>query len=1096
MRRSYSTLMSAVALVLCSQAMAQPSGTGAGAPATVYVPYKELKTVMDASKQGVFVPYDEFQKLWRAAQGAPAGADGAAIDYLVSTARFKGTVGNELATVQLELTVDVLSEGWKQIPLGLAEVAVAKAAFAGAAAGAPEPLLRVIDGQYVLLTRDKGRHTLVIDFVAQIKTAPGLNVLGFRIPRAAISTLELLIPEENLKVDVEPMLAASTTPVAQEGKQATKLLAFLGSADSVKLSWKPRSQAAQELEPVIVVEQLEQISVQEAVVRYDVTFNYDIRRRGVDSLTIQLPSGFRVTAVEGAALANWDTDGGGGAASMPASAPATTQASQPAGQLPAGVGQVLSVKLFDRVKDQYKLTVRMERFLEDRQAELSISPVVTRQALRQVGLVAVSQAPRRWVEVASARNIDRVDVSALPEPLRTPGTTAWRFYTADRGMKLQIGTVQPRVTAEFDWTLGVRSDSEELAGKLRYTVERAGVFSLGLQMGRGWRVSSVEPREMVEDFRLSESGELTILLRRELTGVAVIDVRATRARESAEAPVEFVMPTPPAGQVERASAVLGVLLSEELRAEVGELRQLQGAPLGAAQFDLGPRMSLQMQFAARQLDVTKPAGASLRIAQKPSQVSAAVYRLTNIQHGMIDEEAIVQFMVRYAPVDTFYIAVPASLADSVEISGADIKEKPRVSAAQASGAQRAQTQAATMPAEDAQTAYFRISLQAPVLEAYTLRVHARRAFALPEAGSPVVVDIQPILAAGKLVDQTGVVAIAKAPTIALDEPTRRENLEAADPSSALDVPWEAHRNLAAVAFQYSKPPFALSLPVRTQKEVRVLTTLADLMFVEQSLARDGRLSSRALYLIRTSVGDRLALSLPPEAQAYSFLLNGQETPVEAGPGGSRIVRLPPSAGEVSRAVLEVRYGQSGASASRLAAPSLTDSAGTPVPVQQVLWRVQVSPEDVVLHYGSAFSRTTPHQVAAVLDQLRLPEASPSVFQGQDLMLSAQGPGAPAQLSLLVVNRAAMVAVIWLVVAGAGVLLLRFAWRTRFIVLLAAAGVVALVRLAAPMLGYELWRHAATALLLVLVLWLIVAALRPGGKWRWQAPAPKTAEGKE
>jgi len=56
-----------------------------------------------------------------------------------------------------------------------------------------------------------GRYLLALDFVRQLETQPGLAVVDFRIPSAAITTLELLIPEENLKVDVQPMLAATTS---------------------------------------------------------------------------------------------------------------------------------------------------------------------------------------------------------------------------------------------------------------------------------------------------------------------------------------------------------------------------------------------------------------------------------------------------------------------------------------------------------------------------------------------------------------------------------------------------------------------------------------------------------------------------------------------------------------------------------------------------------------------------------------------------------------------------------------------------------------------------------------------------------------------
>jgi len=108
-----------------------------------------------------------------------------------------------------------------------------------------------------------------------------------------------------------------------DGKKATKFQAFLGTADSVKLSWKPRTQAAEELEPVVIAEQFQHIHVAEALISYDIRSTLDIRRRGLDAFTLQLPADYRVISVDGANIAKWD---------LPTSQPAAPQ--------------VLAVKLF------------------------------------------------------------------------------------------------------------------------------------------------------------------------------------------------------------------------------------------------------------------------------------------------------------------------------------------------------------------------------------------------------------------------------------------------------------------------------------------------------------------------------------------------------------------------------------------------------------------------------------------------------------------------------------------------------------------------------------------------------------------------------
>ena len=469
---------------------AQPAQPGqpADEPVKVYVPYEKLKGTFENEKQGVFLPYADFQKLWQAAAGAPA-AGVLPTPFILSTARLSGKVSGELAALQLKLTVDILTDDWVEVPLGLGEVAVVKAGFLDKAAARPDAaapaLLRVVGGQYSLLTRGKGRRVLQIDFVRQLLTRPGLNVLSLKTPPAVITTLEMTVPDENMKFDIKPMLAATTSQVTEGGTKMTRLQAFLGAVGAIEASWKPTTQAGENLEPVVIVEQVQHINVGEALVNYDVALNYDIRRRGIDTFTVQLPADLRIVAVEGSNIDKWDI--------TPTTQPAATRPGPTPVASPTPPTQLLTVKLFGPAKDKYSLTVRMERFLREDKAQLKLAPVVAIQALRQTGLIAISHSPRRSVELeADARNLARVEVSRLPEPLRAlPDVVNYRFLTADYAATLAIDVVEPRIAAQHFWALAVESDRMELHGWLSYNIERVGVFQLSISLPEPWQPISV-----------------------------------------------------------------------------------------------------------------------------------------------------------------------------------------------------------------------------------------------------------------------------------------------------------------------------------------------------------------------------------------------------------------------------------------------------------------------------------------------------------------------------------------------------------------------------------------------------------------------------
>jgi len=184
-------------------------------PDHVYIPYKDLEKVLGKADQGVFLPYKDFQNLWQSARGKPSKAPDSGPAHLVSAAKFTGTVEEKLARIQLNLTVDVLKEGWVTIPVGLGQVGVSAVQLSGAEnqEDATQPLLRFQNNRYEILAKGPGRQEITVDFVSQLVTQPGRNLLKFNIPQAAINTLELTNPGENLKVDVQPMLAASTSQV-------------------------------------------------------------------------------------------------------------------------------------------------------------------------------------------------------------------------------------------------------------------------------------------------------------------------------------------------------------------------------------------------------------------------------------------------------------------------------------------------------------------------------------------------------------------------------------------------------------------------------------------------------------------------------------------------------------------------------------------------------------------------------------------------------------------------------------------------------------------------------------------------------------------
>ena len=1046
----------------CFAASSDANDTGKP-PAKVYVPYEELKNVFETEGQGVFLPYRDFQKLWEAAQGRPAEISQAPFEYLISTARFDGTVKSEVASIKLELTIDILSKDWVNVPLGLGSVAVSNAKLVKADKTEISPLLRVVNGQYIFTVRGTGRYVLELDFVRQLEVQPGLAVLEYSIPSAAITTMDLLIPEENLKVDVEPMLAATTSQVDVNDTPSTRFQAFLGSVSKVKLSWKPKTQAAEELESVIICDQFQHVHIDEALIRSEVQLRYNIHRGGVNSFSIQMPDQFRITDVNGANIARWDI----------------TQ------KEPPDRGQLLKVELFSPVKDQYILNIKMESFLQEAQTQVQLTPIITQQAFRQSGLIGITYSPRRTVHVENVTNLARVDTGQLPRNLQTQaGVTAYRFITTDYRATLAIETTQPRIFVNQNWLLGVDSDKLLLQGRLRYKVEKTGIFEINMNLPEPWKVESIGPDNLVDDHQLTGNGldrQLHILLRRESTDNFELRLTVQADRSAPDETVNFNLPEPDSNNLQLYDGQIVLAVAEQLQPEVAQTNQIQPIPLRQAQqWTSIQGLAPAMAFEFRVIDTNSPAGGRFDISVKPAQISAIVHRQINIQQGSIDHEAIVQYTIRYAPVDTFYLKMPAQFADEdegVEITGENIKEKPRISELPPD-----QIIDSNSSSEESQQewAYYKIVLQSKVNNNYRLRVSARRTFKAGEVGQVSNVEVPPILAAGKLSDQIGYIAVTKADTLAIAKPVS-ENLTAGDPSSPVDLPYVNHRTSASLAFKYTTPDYRLSLPVVVQKEAAVFTTIVNGTVIEQVLARDGMLNTHATFFLATSKGERLAVTLPENAELTAVLLNGDEAPVEVGTvANERIVRLPPSAGQVSKFMLEISYGLKNARASKLIAPMLSKE----IPVQQTLWRIWIPDGYYYLGHSRLFSQISNSQSQNMLNSLMAEqalvtaEAVAVAGRSGTFKLAGQGQvqnyirqGRPESLFVLAMSKELFSILVWAVIIIAGILMLKVSANNRIMIILAVILAVGLLYLFHPVLVIRILKTAWFPSALVLLLWL-------------------------
>ena len=177
---------------------------------TIYVPYDKLRETFEKTGRGVFIPYAQFQELWKAARQQQHKTPGRAAPptpAVITEADSEATVGKEVVRVVARLKIDVLARGWVEVPLRLEDAGVMSASLVGPdGQEQPARLAVAADGSYKLVVENKSKEpihlTLKLEYAKAFNKTPGRNDVSFAAPQAPVNRWKVRIPESGVKVHI------------------------------------------------------------------------------------------------------------------------------------------------------------------------------------------------------------------------------------------------------------------------------------------------------------------------------------------------------------------------------------------------------------------------------------------------------------------------------------------------------------------------------------------------------------------------------------------------------------------------------------------------------------------------------------------------------------------------------------------------------------------------------------------------------------------------------------------------------------------------------------------------------------------------------
>ena len=678
---------------------------------TVYIPYTELKALFEKEGRGVFLPYEEFQTLWEAARAnsndlvevkPPLGS-------LITEVDSKASLNGDVMTVEAKMSVELLTEGWHEIPLRLNQAALREITVDDT----PARVLYSAGTGYTLLLENPGQGPLVKDlrlvYGKAYEQSPGKNHVEFLAPQAPINRWRIQVPDQGVEIEVQPNIANEKVTVAefdglpegpepqdQGGQDPTSVVqAFVGAANLVKIDWTAKAEGAAGLSALVTVENRQQVTIEEGVIRTRALMNYDISRAEIDTIEIQVPSDHNVVNVFDPNLQKWE-------------------------KTLDGDVQTLTLTLFQPTRGTQPVTLELEKFAGGKamsrpmmQTEI-VSPVIratgagkgeNRLAVgRQQGIVVVKIGTNLRGETVSRTGLTQIDPSDLPAELsQNAWTYAYRYASVPYDLRLNVEKLLPDIEvvqlAEVDIT------PEKISGVLTalYNISQTGVYQLQVGIPAGYTVRSVQGVGLsgyepfvVESFDFQENptseGEgaedqiLMVNLGRRALGkfglVVNIDkeIKDANLGQPTGESSELVLPVPrvQSESVNRGRGSLLIFATESLRLTPTDLIGVSPVSGGSAGIEIqsqrGGRFSNNREIAAyafTKQDVDVKFAAQRRKPYIEARQSLGV----NVESGTVEFISSFQFDVRYSGVDSLRVDVPQSIADRLRNDSESLTEQ-------------------------------------------------------------------------------------------------------------------------------------------------------------------------------------------------------------------------------------------------------------------------------------------------------------------------------------------------------------------------------------------------------------------------------------
>lgn len=622
-------------------------------PPAIIIPY-EAGTDPTTSEL-VFLPFDQFLKLWNLAHPEERQIGPAPVDGLVSDALYSAVLEGEGEDARVAVTARYVLHNLRKrqisLPVPVGSVAVSSSTLNGR----PAPL-SATDGNLSIVLNETGPHVLDLTFAipARITGAAGEFTLPLRAVPAGKLSFTLPAGDEQI---VRVNGTSGTYRIReQDGARIVELAVDQGG--DLTVAWQPRTMRG-DVSAIVQVESATALNIDDAGLHLSVGLLYRVRQGQMNEVVFGLPEGLNVQQIAGPDVGGWEL--GDDAAA-----------------------RTLTVFLRRAINDETQLTLDFYQPLSvsDDAAPFVLPSVSPQNITRETGVLALYAAPHLTLRVDAVTglaqtNLDRFTAPVMPNPpTYAPELARAAYRFTARPIELN-GTVQrrqpeTRAVAEHGANVGLRKLI--IASRIQFELTGAPRPAVSVTLPQGYLPIDVAATYLSDWYVSGEDGEpqvLTIELDQPRTGSLEVLLEGHIARQPEAASTEILVPRPLS--VSRLESSLAVWLDEAYTATLQSLegwRSVDPASLPERLRTLQPR-AIQFGFSTSEIE---PQPVALALTRATPQLSADAVTLIAVSDTSVDYGFTFRWKIAGAAADAFSVVTPGWLAGRMEFNGAGIRQ--------------------------------------------------------------------------------------------------------------------------------------------------------------------------------------------------------------------------------------------------------------------------------------------------------------------------------------------------------------------------------------------------------------------------------------